>query len=118
MNKKFLSLKNVVLTHANDIILKNICFELHLGEIGCLLGSSGCGKTSLLRAIAGFEEISSGEIRLNNKIISSDNFFMKPEQRKIGMVFQDYSLFPHLNIFDNVMFGLHNLTKENAKKEL
>ena len=116
MNKKFLSLKNVVLTHANDIILKNICFDLHLGEIGCLLGSSGCGKTSLLRAIAGFEEISSGEIRLNNKIISSDNFFMKPEQRKIGMVFQDYSLFPHLNIFDNVMFGLHNLTKENAKK--
>ena len=116
MNENFLSLSGVSLSYTQEAILSDINLDLGLGEIGCLLGSSGCGKTSLLRSIAGFEKITSGEIKLNNKIISSDLFFLEPEHRKIGMVFQDYSLFPHLSLFDNVAFGLHALTIKDAKK--
>lgn len=116
MNENFLSLSGVSLSYTQEAILSDINLDLGLGEIGCLLGSSGCGKTSLLRSIAGFEKITSGEIKLNNKIISSDLFFLEPEHRKIGMVFQDYSLFPHLSLFDNVAFGLHAFTIKDAKK--
>lgn len=76
------------------------------GVIGCLLGPSGCGKTTVLRCIAGFEQVSGGTIRLDGKVVSDPHTHMPTEQRRVGMVFQDYALFPHLSVADNIAFGL------------
>ncbi|HOP91570.1 MAG TPA: ABC transporter ATP-binding protein, partial [Ottowia sp.] len=82
---------------------------LRAGDIGVLIGPSGCGKTTLLRAVAGLEHVSSGEIRLASELVSSARVDVPPEQRRIGMVFQDYALFPHLDVARNVGFGLRHL---------
>ena len=82
---------------------------LNAGDIGVLIGPSGCGKTTLLRAVAGLEHVSSGEIRLASELVSSARVDVPPEQRRIGMVFQDYALFPHLDVARNVGFGLRHL---------
>ena len=87
-------------------VLKNINFSLKTGELVGLLGPSGCGKTTLLRLIAGFEKPNRGSITRNGQIISDLNYLLSPERRQIGMVFQDYALFPHLNVWDNVCFGI------------
>ena len=76
-----------------------------------LIGPSGCGKTTLLRAVAGLEPVSGGEIRIDGQLVGSADFSLPPEQRRIGMVFQDYALFPHLNVGRNVAFGIHHLPK-------
>ena len=89
-------------------ILNSICLEIKKGELLGLLGPSGCGKTTLLRLIAGFELPRRGSIILNNKEISNNLNLVAPEKRNIGMVFQDYALFPHLNVFQNAIFGLKN----------
>jgi len=91
------------------IAVKNLNLELMQGEIGCLLGSSGCGKSTVLRAICGFEPLKSGEILLRNKLVSSASISLPPNQRRIGMVFQDFALFPHLNALENIIFGLKHL---------
>jgi iron(III) transport system ATP-binding protein len=91
-------------------VVDNLSFALEAGEIGCLLGSSGCGKTTVLRAIAGFHQIESGSITLNDRILSSPSVHLAPEKRNIGMVFQDYALFPHLSVSQNITFGLHKLS--------
>lgn len=96
-------------------IIKDISFSLQKGEIGCLLGPSGCGKTTLLRSIAGFEEAQRGEINIGDKIISSASITVPPEQRNIGMVFQDYALFPHLSVVDNIGFGLKTSRKDRHR---
>jgi iron(III) transport system ATP-binding protein len=88
--------------------VKNMTFELEPGHIGCLLGPSGCGKSTLLRAIAGFQPIQQGEINLGARTVSTANSCLPPEKRRIGVVFQDYALFPHLNIQDNIRFGLRH----------
>lgn len=87
----------------------NVSFGLQAGEIGVLIGPSGCGKTTLLRAIAGLERAQSGTIRLANQLVSSPTLHLPAEKRQIGMVFQDYALFPHLNVASNVAFGLQHL---------
>ncbi|MFL1404284.1 ABC transporter ATP-binding protein [Marinobacter sp. M1N3S26] len=92
-------------------VVADVRFALGHGDIGCLLGPSGCGKSTILRALAGFLPISTGEIRLNDQAISLPGFTLPPEQRRIGMVFQDYALFPHLTIADNVAFGLKGLSR-------
>lgn len=92
------------------LVVDNVTFRLNKGEIGCLLGPSGCGKTTLLRCIAGFESISSGSITLDGKTVSGPQF-VAPEHRRIGMVFQDYALFPHLTAAENVAFGLAGMSK-------
>jgi iron(III) transport system ATP-binding protein len=84
-----------------------VTLGLRAGEMGVLLGPSGCGKTTLLRAVAGLERASAGEIRLAQSVVSSARVHVAPEARRIGMVFQDYALFPHLTVHDNVRFGLH-----------
>ena len=81
--------------------------SLRAGEMGVLIGPSGCGKTTLLRAVAGLEPVGAGEIRLAQSVVSSASVHVAPEARRIGMVFQDYALFPHLSVHDNVGFGLH-----------
>ena len=88
-----------------------VTFSLRAGEIGVLIGPSGCGKTTLLRAVAGLEHVSAGEIQLAQQVVSSTSQHVAPESRRIGMVFQDYALFPHLSVYDNVSFGLHHLSR-------
>jgi len=90
--------------------ITDISFVAHEGEIVCLLGPSGCGKTTTLRAIAGFEPVTAGEIRLEGRLVSAPGDLVPTEQRRIGMVFQEYALFPHLRVQDNVAFGLQHLS--------
>ena len=89
--------------------VQDASLRLAAGEIGVLIGPSGCGKTSLLRAVAGLEKASGGTIRIDGELVSSGRLHMPPEQRRIGMVFQDYALFPHLDVARNVAFGLKHL---------
>jgi len=93
----------------------DISFSAQRGDILCLLGPSGCGKTTTLRAIAGFEKISDGEIYLNGKLVASPNRHIPAEERRVGMVFQEYALFPHLRVADNIAFGLQQWSKPARK---
>ncbi|MET4579115.1 ABC transporter ATP-binding protein [Ottowia thiooxydans] len=89
--------------------VQGVSLGLAAGDIGVLIGPSGCGKTTLLRAVAGLERASGGQILIGGKLVSGSGIHMPPEQRRIGMVFQDYALFPHLNVERNVAFGLKHL---------
>ena len=91
---------------SDNYTLKSINFSLRPGELVGLVGPSGCGKTTLLRLIAGFESPSKGQILLSGREISSARRILPPEKRGVGMVFQDYALFPHLDVWENVCFGL------------
>jgi iron(III) transport system ATP-binding protein len=98
-------------------VVRGLSFSLARGAIGCLLGPSGCGKTTVLRCIAGFEGIREGEIRLAGKVVSGRGVMLPPERRRVGMVFQDYALFPHLPVAGNIAFGLHAMaTPERASR--
>jgi iron(III) transport system ATP-binding protein len=103
-----LELRNVSHAYGRHVVLSDLSFSLAEGTIGCLLGPSGCGKTTVLRAIAGFETIDGGEISLEGSVVSRPGYNVPPERRRIGMVFQDYALFPHLSVADNIAFGLHH----------
>jgi len=116
--KNQLEVSNVTIKYDEITVVSEISFVLETGSIGCLLGPSGCGKTSLLRAIAGYESVSSGDIKLQNRLVSQPDFQVPPEQRHVGMVFQDFSLFPHLSVAKNVAFGLKNLTSQQRKKRV
>src|SRR5690606_31030934 len=96
-------------------VVNDLCLGLRKGHIGCLLGSSGCGKTTILRAVAGFEPLRSGEIRLSGRVLSTPGIAIEPQERQVGMMFQDYALFPHLNVEENVAFGLRRLDKPIRK---
>ncbi len=98
-------------------IINNLSFEVLSNEIVCLLGPSGSGKSTILRIIAGLEKLQKGNINLNNKIISTNDFdYIQPEDREIGFVFQDLALFPHLNVEDNINYGLNKINKEIKKQ--
>ena len=103
---ELVKLEQVSVAYGNFTVVDNVSFSLNEGDIGCLLGPSGCGKTTLLRAIAGFEQPKSGVISIRGTQVSRPGHVLVPEKRRIGMVFQDFALFPHLSIFDNVAFGL------------
>jgi predicted ABC-type transport system involved in lysophospholipase L1 biosynthesis ATPase subunit len=87
-------------------VTPSLNLQLERGHIGCLLGASGCGKSTVLRAIAGFEPVRQGRILLEGKLLSSPQQQVEPELRHVGMMFQDYALFPHMNVARNVGFGL------------
>ncbi|RMF24874.1 MAG: ABC transporter ATP-binding protein [Cyanobacteria bacterium J083] len=107
MNQKtILSLENVSKKFDSHLAVDSVSFTLQRGELLGLLGPSGCGKTTLLRIIAGFEQIDQGKVYLGGNLVSSPSCWLPPEQRRTGMVFQDYALFPHLNIAENIAFGL------------
>jgi iron(III) transport system ATP-binding protein len=91
---------------------RDITLELPKGQLMALLGPSGCGKTTTLRLVAGFERLDAGEIEIAGQIVARPGFHLPPEQRRIGMVFQEYALFPHLTVAQNVRFGLHNYKKD------
>jgi iron(III) transport system ATP-binding protein len=96
--------------HGHDAVA-GVSFGLRAGDIGVLIGPSGCGKTTLLRAVAGLERASEGSITLSKAVVSKASVHLPAEQRRIGMVFQDYALFPHLDVVHNVAFGIHHLPK-------
>ena len=104
-----LELKEISYSHGKHLVVDRLSLKLEAGEIGCLLGPSGCGKTTVLRCIAGFEHVSDGEIYLAGRLIGSARAHVPAEQRRIGMVFQDYALFPHLSVADNIGFGLRDV---------
>jgi len=101
-----LELRAIDQAYGRHVVIKALSLTLTRGTIACLLGPSGCGKTTVLRSIAGFEPVRAGEIRLAGEIVSRPGFVLPPEKRRIGMVFQDYALFPHLSVEGNVAFGL------------
>lgn len=113
-----LEVNNLSCGYGGDSVVQNINFALSQGDIGCLLGPSGCGKSTILRALAGFLPLNSGEIQLQSQAISLPERTLPPEKRKIGMVFQDYALFPHLTIADNVGFGLHKIGKAEKRQKV
>jgi iron(III) transport system ATP-binding protein len=115
---KQLELQDVSVQYGDFIAARSVSVTLKRGEIGCLLGPSGCGKTTLLRAIAGFEQLSAGEIRLHGRQLSSPGNSLPPEQRQVGMVFQDFALFPHLNVQRNVAFGLTGMDTAKQKQRV
>lgn len=88
------------------------------GEILCLLGPSGCGKTTTLRVIAGFEPVIGGEVYLEDQLVSAAALLVPTEQRRVGMVFQEYALFPHLRVAENIAFGLRHLTADQRTTQV
>ncbi len=113
-----LELQNVSVKLQHHLIIDNVGFSIATGEVGCLLGPSGCGKTTLLRAIAGFETPCDGQILLNGHCVSDPHHSLIPEQRNIGMVFQDLALFPHLTVFKNIAFGLTGLSSTGVSERV
>ena len=97
-------------------VVKEVSFSVYPGEIFALLGPSGCGKTTILRIIAGFEQADTGTVAMDKQILASDDIYVPPESRGIGFVFQDYALFPHKNVFENVAFGLRKATKTERRE--
>ena len=100
---------------AGTPVLRNLNVAVSRGEIACLLGSSGCGKTTALRIVAGFEAVSAGEVYLAGQMVGRAGFALPPEKRGVGMVFQDAALFPHKTIADNVGFGLQRFDRERRR---
>lgn len=96
-------------------VVKSLSFKVEPGHILALLGPSGCGKTTTLRLIAGFERLDKGRIEIAGKLVADEHFHLPPEKRRIGMVFQDYAIFPHLNVGQNVSFGLGNSRQAAAR---
>ena len=98
--------------YARHSVVEQLSLSLQRGEIGCLLGSSGCGKTTVLRCIAGFEPLSGGRILIDGQLLADARLHTPAHKRQIGMVFQDYGLFPHLTVAGNVGFGLDALARD------
>ena len=114
MSQTVLQLKNISQAYGHHQVVKDLSLRLEKGQIGCLLGASGCGKTTVLRTIAGFEPLLCGEVVLNGQIVSRKDLTLPPAKRAIGMVFQDYALFPHLSLFDSLsMLGSQDIRDHN-----
>ena len=111
-----LSMESVDCFYGHVQVLHGFSLELQKGEVLCLLGPSGCGKTTLLRLIAGFERPDSGCVEVAGKVVAHDRVMVRPEHRRIGFVFQDFALFPHLTVLDNVAFGLRGSREEKRAR--
>jgi len=105
-------------SHASHDAVQGVSLALSKGQIGVLIGPSGCGKTSLLRAVAGLERLAGGRLTMDGRLLADDATHMPAEDRRIGMVFQDYALFPHLNVHDNVAFGVRDLPRAERRQRI
>jgi iron(III) transport system ATP-binding protein len=103
---------------ANGSVFQDFSLRMEQGEIVGILGQSGCGKSTLLRLIAGLEEPATGRIVIDGKTLVDQRQFVEPEMRGVGMIFQDYALFPHLTVEQNILFGLHGLSKKERVQRL
>lgn len=112
-----LEIQQISIAYGSAPVVRPLSLSLQHGQIGCLLGPSGCGKTSLLRAIAGFEPVQTGSVSLDGCLLSSPTHMQPPELRRIGMVFQDFALFPHLSVAENIAFGLRD-TKPSVRQSI
>ncbi|MEX1060654.1 MAG: ABC transporter ATP-binding protein [Methyloceanibacter sp.] len=112
-----LTFEEVSRRYGDTLALDRVSLDLEPSEILCLLGPSGCGKSTLLRVAAGVERPSSGRILLDGQEVAGPERFVPPEKRGVGLMFQDFALFPHLSILDNIAFGLNSLTRSEAKAE-
>ncbi|MBF0125928.1 MAG: ABC transporter ATP-binding protein [Magnetococcales bacterium] len=110
-----LTLQAIACGYKGHQVVRNLSFDVLKGEMISLLGSSGCGKTTALRAIAGFTPLQAGTITLGGQVISRAGFTLPPEKRRVGMVFQDYALFPHLTVEANVAYGLQGRAREEKR---
>ncbi|MFV0601426.1 MAG: ABC transporter ATP-binding protein [Brachymonas sp.] len=110
-----LTLENLYVAYgapdARQAVVRDFSLHVPAGQTACLLGPSGCGKTTVLRAIAGFEPVQAGRILLGDQVLSASGTHVLPEHRRMGMVFQDHALFPHLNAAQNIAFGLQGQTR-------
>ena len=113
-----LDINNLSYRYETADVLSDLNLQIEPGEIVCLLGRSGCGKTTLLKAISGLIQPSQGYVALHGDKVSSKDSFQPPEQRGIGMIFQDYALFPHLTVVNNIAFGLRNMQKADVAKRV
>ena len=111
----WLTLDRIAVAYGARTVVQDLSLALPRGRIGCLLGPSGCGKTTVLRAVAGFEPLRAGEIRLDGDIVSQPGRGVPPERRRIGMVFQDHALFPHLTVAQNVGFGIRGVADASTR---
>lgn len=107
-----LEVSSLTVSYDAHRVIDTLNLQLPRGEIGCIVGASGCGKTTLLRAIAGFVRPTAGRIAVAGQTVTDHNVYVPPEQRGVGLVFQDYALFPHLRVADNVAFGLRTHSRE------
>lgn len=116
----FMELKNVNFTYPNTKLqaVDDVSFTIEKGEVISILGRSGSGKSTILRLIAGLEIPSQGSFILHGKTIFDEKTFIHPEKRGIGMVFQDYALFPHMSVADNITFGLTNMNRADKRKRV
>ena len=115
MKKNLLKLKEVYFEVNSNLVLKDINLDIDEGNFVSIIGKSGSGKTTLLKIISGLKKPTKGRVILNDKILSSDGIFVEPEDRKLGLVVQEKVLFPHLNVQDNVEFGIASDDKKNEK---
>ena len=115
MKKNLLKLKEVYYEVNSNLVLKDINLDIDEGNFVSIIGKSGSGKTTLLKIISGLKKQTKGTVILNDKILSNDGIFVEPEDRKLGLVVQEKVLFPHLNVQDNVQFGIASDDKKNEK---
>ncbi len=111
----WLALHDIAVSYGQRPVVERFSLSLPRGQVGCLLGPSGCGKTTVLRAVAGFEPVQAGEVVLDGECVSTPRRQLPPELRRIGMVFQDHALFPHLTVAANVGFGLRGQPDMQAR---
>ena len=114
--EKLLEIHHLHKDYGNGPVLKDVSLDVHKGEVVVLIGPSGCGKSTLLRCMNGLEFIQSGEILLNGQVITEGKTKWSEIRQKIGMVFQSYDLFPHMNVIDNILLGPMKVQKRIKKR--
>src|SRR3989338_4734264 len=116
MTDETLTLRDIECRYDDRSAVRGLTLHVRDGNIICLLGPSGCGKTTVLRAVAGFQSLGAGEILIRGRTVSRPGFLLPPESRRLGMVFQDYALFPHLDVAGNDGFGLRRMPAAEKRR--
>ena len=111
-----LEIRNLIRAYGGRLVVDDVSLRIMAGQVTCLLGPSGCGKSTTLRMIAGVEMQDSGEIWVDGKLVCDTVFRVPPERREIGLMFQDFALFPHLSVADNISFGLKSSREDKRKR--